>query len=82
MVTFPSHHGTYIDMPDEWAATLRSVLHRAKEPTNETNTDGQGRYSHPIDNTEPRYHPDRGDTFNEEKGTNITIDCSAPHSST
>ena len=29
MVTFPGHHGSYMDMPDEWAATLRSVLHKA-----------------------------------------------------
>jgi len=30
MVTFPGHHGSYMDMPDEWAATLRSVLHKAE----------------------------------------------------
>lgn len=29
MVTFPGHHASYLDMPDEWAATLRSVLHKA-----------------------------------------------------
>lgn len=29
LVIFPGHHVSYIDMPDEWAATLRSVLHRA-----------------------------------------------------
>lgn len=29
MVTFPGHHGSYVDMPNEWAATLRSVLHKA-----------------------------------------------------
>jgi pimeloyl-ACP methyl ester carboxylesterase len=31
LVTFPGHHGSYMDMPDEWAATLRSVLHKADE---------------------------------------------------
>ena len=31
LVTFPGHHGSYMDMPDEWAATLRSVLHKAGE---------------------------------------------------
>jgi len=30
MVTFPGHHISYLDMPDEWAATLRSVLHKAE----------------------------------------------------
>jgi pimeloyl-ACP methyl ester carboxylesterase len=30
LVTFPGHHGSYMDMPDEWAATLRSVLHKAE----------------------------------------------------
>lgn len=30
LVTFPGHHGSYMDMPDEWAATLRSVLHIAE----------------------------------------------------
>ena len=29
-VTFPGHHGSFMDMPVEWAATLRSVLHKAK----------------------------------------------------
>lgn len=29
LVTFPGHHGSHTDMPDEWAATLRSVLHKA-----------------------------------------------------
>lgn len=29
MVTFPGHHGSFVDMPDQWAATLRDVLHRA-----------------------------------------------------
>jgi hypothetical protein len=28
LVTFPGHHGSFMDMPVEWAATLRSVLHR------------------------------------------------------
>jgi len=31
LVTFPGHHGSYMDMPEEWAATLRSVLHKAEE---------------------------------------------------
>ncbi len=31
LVTFPSHHGSYMDMPEEWAATLRNVLHKAEE---------------------------------------------------
>jgi pimeloyl-ACP methyl ester carboxylesterase len=31
LVTFPGHHGSYMDMPDEFATTLRSVLHKAKE---------------------------------------------------
>jgi len=30
LVTFPGHHGSYMDMPDEWAATLRSVLHKVE----------------------------------------------------
>jgi pimeloyl-ACP methyl ester carboxylesterase len=30
MVTFPGHHGSFMDMPDEFAATLRSVLHQAE----------------------------------------------------
>ena len=30
VVTFPGHHGSFMDMPVEWAAALRSVLHRAK----------------------------------------------------
>lgn len=30
LVTFPGHHGSLADMPDEWAATLRSVLHKAE----------------------------------------------------
>jgi pimeloyl-ACP methyl ester carboxylesterase len=31
LVTFPGHHGSFMDMPDEFATTLRSVLHKAKE---------------------------------------------------
>jgi pimeloyl-ACP methyl ester carboxylesterase len=31
LVTFPGHHGSFMDMPDEFAATLRDVLHRAEE---------------------------------------------------
>ena len=30
LVTFPGHHGSFMDMPVEWAATLRSVLHKAE----------------------------------------------------
>jgi pimeloyl-ACP methyl ester carboxylesterase len=28
LVTFPGHHGSFMDMPGEFAATLRSVLHK------------------------------------------------------
>ena len=31
LVTFPGHHGAFMDMPVEWAATLRRVLHQAAE---------------------------------------------------
>ena len=31
MITFPGHHVSYIDMPKEWSAVLRSVLHKASE---------------------------------------------------
>ncbi len=30
LVTFPGHHGSFMDMPIEWAATLRIVLHKAE----------------------------------------------------
>jgi pimeloyl-ACP methyl ester carboxylesterase len=30
LVTFPGHHGSFLDMPDVFAATLRSVLHKAE----------------------------------------------------
>lgn len=30
LVTFPGHHGSYEDMPEEWAVTLRDVLHKAE----------------------------------------------------
>jgi pimeloyl-ACP methyl ester carboxylesterase len=30
LVTFPGHHGSFLDMPDVWAATLRDVLHQAE----------------------------------------------------
>lgn len=33
LVTFPGHHGSYEDMPQEWAATLRRVLHQAEAVT-------------------------------------------------
>lgn len=29
LITFPGHHGSFMDLPDEWAATLRAVLHKA-----------------------------------------------------
>jgi hypothetical protein len=29
LVVFPGHHGSFVDMPNEWAATLRRVLHKA-----------------------------------------------------
>jgi pimeloyl-ACP methyl ester carboxylesterase len=29
MVIFPGHHGSFMDMPDQWAATLREILHKA-----------------------------------------------------
>jgi pimeloyl-ACP methyl ester carboxylesterase len=28
MISFPGHHISFFDMPNEWAATLRSVLHK------------------------------------------------------
>jgi pimeloyl-ACP methyl ester carboxylesterase len=30
LVTFPGHHGSFMDMPGEFAATLRMVLHEAE----------------------------------------------------
>ena len=33
LVTFPGHHASYEDMPEEWAATLREVLHQAEAQT-------------------------------------------------
>lgn len=30
LVVFPGHHGSYMDMPDEFAAALRGVLHKAE----------------------------------------------------
>jgi pimeloyl-ACP methyl ester carboxylesterase len=30
LVTFPGHHGSFMDRPEEFAATLRDVLHRAE----------------------------------------------------
>lgn len=30
LVTFPGHHGSFMDMPDEWAAVLRGILHKAE----------------------------------------------------
>ncbi len=31
MVIFPGHHGSFMDMPVEWANALRTVLHKAAE---------------------------------------------------
>jgi L-ascorbate metabolism protein UlaG (beta-lactamase superfamily) len=31
LVVFPGHHGSFMDMPEEWAAALRSLLHRCAE---------------------------------------------------
>lgn len=28
MVIFPGHHGSFMDMPEEWAAILRQILHK------------------------------------------------------
>ena len=30
LVTFPGHHGSFMDMPQEWAAALREVLRQAQ----------------------------------------------------
>lgn len=30
LVTFPGHHGSYMDMPVEWATTLRGILKKAE----------------------------------------------------
>jgi hypothetical protein len=30
LATFPGHHGSFMDMPVEWPATLRTVLHTAE----------------------------------------------------
>lgn len=30
LVMFPGHHGSYMDMPEAWATTLRSILHKAE----------------------------------------------------
>ncbi len=30
LVIFPGHHGSFMDMPFEWAAALREVLHKAE----------------------------------------------------
>jgi pimeloyl-ACP methyl ester carboxylesterase len=35
LVAFPGHHGSFMDMPDEFAATLRSVLHKAGGETDQ-----------------------------------------------
>jgi pimeloyl-ACP methyl ester carboxylesterase len=36
MVIFPGYHVSYVDMPEEWSATLRSVLHKAEGITHAT----------------------------------------------
>ncbi|HLO28863.1 MAG TPA: alpha/beta hydrolase [Anaerolineales bacterium] len=33
LIVFPGHHVSFVDLPDEWAATLCSVLHRAEGVT-------------------------------------------------
>jgi hypothetical protein len=30
LVVFPGHHGSFLDMPNEFAAMLREVLHKAE----------------------------------------------------
>ena len=30
LAAFPGHHGSFMDRPEEWAAALRSVLHKAE----------------------------------------------------
>ena len=30
LVTFPGHHGSFMDMPVEWATSLRSILHKVE----------------------------------------------------
>ena len=30
LITFPGHHVSYLDMPREWTAVLREVLHKAE----------------------------------------------------
>jgi pimeloyl-ACP methyl ester carboxylesterase len=35
LITFPGHHGSFMDMPDEFAAALRDVLHKAERKTHE-----------------------------------------------
>jgi hypothetical protein len=30
LVIFPGHHGSFMDMPQEWAVTLRETLHKAQ----------------------------------------------------
>jgi hypothetical protein len=36
LAPFPGHHGSFMDMPVEWAATLRRVLRQAEEQTHES----------------------------------------------
>jgi hypothetical protein len=31
MIVFPGHHVSFLDMPNEWSAALRSVLQKASE---------------------------------------------------
>lgn len=36
MVTFPGHHASFVDMPEQWATTLRAVLHRSESTISAT----------------------------------------------
>ncbi len=38
LVIFPGHHGSFMDLPAEWAAALRGVLHRAEAATMENSS--------------------------------------------
>ncbi|MFD1413411.1 alpha/beta fold hydrolase [Oceanobacillus jeddahense] len=31
IVTFPGHHGSFMDMPEKWSSVLRDLLHRAQK---------------------------------------------------
>jgi pimeloyl-ACP methyl ester carboxylesterase len=36
LTIFPGHHGSFMDMPEQWAATLRDVLQRAAQKPSST----------------------------------------------